>query len=445
MLFVFFLTISTIIILGLKPVSSGDKIVRFVIQYLVAIWLLLPFFLSFFVDVVKENLTVNTNDLLKSYILESVGIATSAMLYVFFQNVLPSPKKNSLLVSEPVNFGRVDKIFVFISFSLISISCIYSILDGSNYHDSNLVGSTSGIGGGFGLPLYEPLLIAILSAFVISIRCKSTESKLALFIILVYGGIKFLNGGRFAIIYPFIPLVFVMILQVGRLKTFMRMFFLTIIFMPVIATIVIGGAMMRDGDGLNFDFGDFSSVVNLLLIHFYLKFSGITNATFLSLHANTVSYGEAITSITGPLFAFIPRFFWQAKPISGSLDGTEEGLPYRIAAKVLGYPEWGNVALSPFTTSDWIYGWWGIGGTALMIAVNMFLASKLIDSGFKGRLFFAAIGFYMLGLPHLSGLWNSFAPGLGLFSNSLFMMIVMYICIEFFRLLGRGQRRDSRI
>ncbi len=84
MLFVFFLTISTIIILGLKPVSSGDKIVRFVIQYLVAIWLLLPFSLSFFVDVVKENLTVNTNDLLKSYILESVGIATSAMLYVFF-------------------------------------------------------------------------------------------------------------------------------------------------------------------------------------------------------------------------------------------------------------------------------------------------------------------------------------------------------------------------
>ncbi|MFM5080746.1 hypothetical protein ACEUBN_05275 [Aeromonas veronii] len=445
MLCVFFLTISTIVILGLKPVSNGDKIVRFVIQYLVAIWLLLPFILSFFVDVVKENLTVNTNDLLNSYTLESVGIAISVILYIFFQNALPPSRKNNLLVSEQVKFFGVDKLFLFISFFLIFISCIYSILDASNYHDANLVGSASGIGGSFGLPLYEPLLIAILSAFVISTRCKSTESKFALVLILVYGLIKFFNGGRFAIIYPFIPLVFVMILRAGRLKTFIKIFFLSIIFMPVIAVIVIGGAMVRDGDGLNFDFGDFSSVGKLLLIHFYLKFSGVTNATFLSLHANAVSNGEAITSIMGPLFSFIPRLFWPTKPISGSLDGTEGGLPYRIAAQILNYPEWGNVALSPFTTSDWIYGWWGVGGTALMIAINMFLASKLIESGFKGKLFFSAIGFYMLGLPHLSGLWNAFAPGLGLFSNSIFMMTVMYLCIAFIRLLGRGQKRESGI
>lgn len=443
MVAVIVLLIVTIVLLGTKPISVGDTIIRFVIQYIVAIWLLLPFVLSFFVDGVKDNIPVGQDDLLNSYLLESGGMMLTICFYLLFQQLYKlSTNCNRCLDvrAETVKFVGINKLGFIAAFVLISISCLYSIVNPSSYQDVNLVGSTSGIGGGFGLPLYEPLLISILSAFVVVNRCKTKASKVTLLLISLYAVIKLLQGGRFAIAYPLIPVLFEMILRSGRFSTAIKIVTLFIFFIPLVAVVVIGGALMRDGDSIDIDPSNLSSVGTLLLLHFYLKFSGVTNAAFLSLHANTVSSSEAITTIVGPLFSFVPRFIWPGKPISGSLDGTEDGLPYRIAAKLMNYPDWGNVALSPFTTSEWIYSWTGLLLTGLFIAVNMFFASRLVDAGFRGKLLLASIGFYMLGLPHLSAMWVSFAPGMGLFSNSVFMVFIVMLVVSVIRAFNRGRK-----
>lgn len=406
--------------LSTRPKSPGDLVIRFTLQYLLLVWLVIPFFLATNIDNVTKNVMFDYLAVEKSYEIELFGFFISTAIYLFFNKFITKTNRIKPVSHDAGRYtGKVNEFFLISSSILILISVAYSFVSPSSYEEINQISSTAGVGGKFGLPIIEPLLLAYIIGFLIfDSFSKKRYWVLAMVCLCLYSITKVIEGGRFALIYPLIPSFIVLILERGRLFATRRLLLIALVFSPFLAYAIIELAAIRVGSSFDFD-QDLSESFNLLIIHLYLKFSSVINSTALAELVQRPSFMQGITALAGVPLSVLPRFIWPGKPISGSIDGLETGLPYRIAADVLGYPDYGNVGLSPFITSNWMLGGIGFILTSVVFAVNLLLISRLLTKAARGQVLFAGIGLYLLGLPHFSAVWVDFSAGLSILFRSI--------------------------
>lgn len=411
----------TFLLLSTCPKTLGDLVVRFVLQYILLVWIIVPCFLATNVDIIGENIMFDALVVRGGYELELIGFFVSVVFYLIANRYFYVGEHFEFLSrGMGGDVGKISKLFLMVSAGLILTSVAYSFIFPSSYEEVNLISSTAGVGGKFGLPIIEPLLLSYIIGFLIFNSVpKDRFWFLAFASIFLYSVAKVMEGSRFALIYPFIPSFIYFILLRGRFFAIKIILLIVLLLSPLWTYVIISLAETRVSSSFNFFDQNFSELFDLLTIHVYLKFSSVINSMALSELAQEPSVMQGLSALVGVPLSVIPRFIWPGKPISGSIDGLEAGLPYRIAADVLGYPDYGNVGLSPFITSSWLLGDVGFVFAVVVFSLNLLLASYLMTRAAKGEIFFGGLGLYMLGMPHFSSCWVDFSAGLSILFRSI--------------------------
>lgn len=414
-------------VLARRPSSDGDLLVRTVLQYLLFFWLVLPFFLLRNLSILQENVPFEESRISSGYLLELCAFLFSAFIYLILHGFL-----GKIIINKDdrlqLNHSNLTHLFILVPcIFLIFLASFYSIFTGVTYESANLMGGTAGVGGSFGLPLLEPLLVSFVVAFLVSSKGYGFKwLAFAFFVILLYSIAKFLEGSRFSALLSVVVPIFILLFRRGRFYVFSRLLFFSLILSPFLIYGVNAVAEYRVGGSYSFSQIFSLDALELLLVHLYIKFSSVISSISLSELVDKPLFSEGLKTISGVPLSFIPRFFWPDKPISGSIDGLESGLPYRIAAEALGYPEWGNVGLSPFISADWFLGSFGVLLTLLVFSFNLIAVATLVNMAARGRFLFAGLAFYILGLPHFTGIWVDFSAGLSvLFRTVIFGLLIV--------------------
>src|SRR5439155_17899763 len=128
------------------------------------------------------------------------------------------------------------------------------------------------------------------------------------------------------------------------------------------------------------------------------KFDGISPAAHL-----LATYGVGVAGFRpyeGAVLAIVPRLIMPAKPVPGSADGTNRGIPQRIVAADMGYdPDVGNVPVAPASIGMWQKGWLGV---LLFVIINA-LQFRLINSFLLTRsLLVQTLAVLLVGIPAIS-------------------------------------------
>lgn len=409
---------------------SINNFIFFIVSWIFFTSLILPFSIITYSEDIGFSIPVNQVDLDISFIREVIVLLSSYLIYLAYFNFF----SRSIFVQKYI-FLDIDLINKFLGMScsvIVLFYGIFNIISPASYEDINTIGSTNVFGGSIALATIYPLLVSIVigtSTYIILKNGNSNIfllwfSNLALFITALSG---ILSGGRTAILYPALPYLFSYILRYGFFTLIKKYFFHIIALVPILGLFIIYVASARMGeDSIFFEIN--AQKLNLFFIHLYLKYSGVTNSTFLNQIVMPEEYGSVFTALSGVLLTFIPRFIYFDKPISGSLNGLETGLPYRIAANLLGYEDFGNVVLSPATLSYWLAGNLGVIINALTISVLLIMAHTLIRRGImSGSPVFIGLAFYLIGMPHFISFYVDFTQGLSIILRIVIIYIILIV------------------
>lgn len=409
---------------------SEKKLINFFVGWIFVTSIITPLLIILLSDDIAYNVPVEKSQFIIFSILELASLISSYFIYVYITRAWPKDNLSDKIYK--IKPDLMSRIIAHISSSIIFFYAIANIISPASYEDVNSIGSTAVFGGSIAIATIYPLLVAIVIGFttlMLLARSPSSSFEIRFFVIVLamtaVSGV--LSGGRMAFGYPFLPYLLSFILRHGVMAFVNKYIYFLIASVPIVGLFLIYSASYRVGGSAS-DIEDIAGVLGLFLTHIYLKFSGITNSVFLYLTANAVDYGSSLTALSGSFVTFIPRFLFESKPISGSLDGFESGLPYRIAADILGYDYYGNVALSPATLSYWLAGSWGVllnvfatAGVLILVRILIYKSIKLNSPIFIG------IAFYLIGMPHFISFYVDFTQSISLIIRGLAMYIVFSI------------------
>ncbi|MBC8089227.1 MAG: hypothetical protein H7Z40_18330 [Phycisphaerae bacterium] len=137
------------------------------------------------------------------------------------------------------------------------------------------------------------------------------------------------------------------------------------------------------------------SRVELIATEVNRKFDALTPG--LELLAMEPPGSAGLRPIFSAALSPIPRIIFPGKPVPTSRDGTQLGIPYRVAAKAFGDPELGQVMpVSASAIALWEFGWLG----PLVLVLANLLSLVLLNSVFLSKnVYVRAIGLSVVGLP----------------------------------------------
>jgi hypothetical protein len=117
----------------------------------------------------------------------------------------------------------------------------------------------------------------------------------------------------------------------------------------------------------------------LFVDHVTLKFETFTCGSVLLERRGVGVAG--VKPYIGALLSLVPRRIMPGKPLPGSVDGTNRGLPQRIVAIDFGYDEdSGNVQVSPASVAMWQFGFLGLIPLVLINTLNLRLLNSLLNT-----------------------------------------------------------------
>lgn len=412
--------------------STGDALVRVVLQCLIGCWLFLPMLLIDSSDEIADRLPVDIETVRNGYLAEAMLLLGVIIAYLgvteqWWRWLLPNTTSQGKtfdpdLAAEVMPATRGVRL-VWLSAVVVLVSVTISIVFPASYEELNSIGSEAGLGGKFGLPLITPVFVAYLFGyFVFQSRRYPIWGWMCFALVSAQSGVAALEGSRIAVFLPVVMAYFRRIVEGGRLRATRWLVQVSLVLFPLGAYLLIAMAETRVGAEFSPEMlSSMPEAMEMLAIHLFIKASSVVNASVLLESGPIVTASHAITAMGGALFFFVPRLLWKTKPISGSIDGTEHGQPYRIAAELLGYPEWGNVGLSPVLTSYWMMGIVGVVGAVAVIVASLVIVRRFLESSHRERMVLAGFAFYAIGVPHMTGLWLDFAAA----TSTLLRLVLM--------------------
>jgi rhamnosyltransferase len=429
-------------LLARRARSPGDALVRVVLQFILGFWLLLPMLLIDSVESIADRLPVDVDFVRDGYFLEAGLLLVVVCAYLAItERWGRAPEPIDEVIGTPAAAGAGalavrwepvpdrDGWIALVSAGVVLVSIVASILSPSTYEEINAIGSEAGVGGKFGLPLVEPLFAAYLFAYFVFHSRRSPRIAWACFALVTAKAVAgAAEGARIVVLLPLLMLYFRRVMESGRLAATRWLGLVSLGLFPAGAYLLVAMAEVRVGSEFTMEsFASMADTIEIVATHFFIKSSSVVSAAALLDMAPVVAAGEAATAMTGALVFFVPRFLWMTKPISGSIDGAETGLPYRIAADLLGYPDYGNVGLSPFLTSLWLAGIVGISLTAAILIANTVLVRRFLDAKGSERTVLAGVALYAIGVPHMTGLWIDFSAGTSVLLRLVFLGALVHL------------------
>lgn len=419
--------------------SYASNLIRFVVFWIILSSILVPLSILSLFPELASSVPVEIEDLFKAGIIEFVALASSYVIYsLIIKYFIKKPTNN---LGNSLKFNSINLILLSISAIVVAIHSAGNIFSPASYSEINEIGSSSGFGGSLALATLYPLFVSIIIASATYILLADPGRykyllKILISILMATALSGVLSGGRMSILYPFMPYLLSTVIKFGMLGAIRKYASALLISIPFFGIFLIFGATLRVGGSID-EIGNSLEFVGLFFTHLYLKFSGITNSTFLGTNANVEDYGSVLTALSGSLTTYIPRFLFESKAISGSLNGLESGLPYRIAAHILGYEDYGNVVLSPAILAYWLAGPWGSIANIITISVELILIYIFFTRGlqFKSPIYIG-IALYALGMPHFLAFYVDFTQGVSLVIR---VIVIYFSLILLTNLLKRQQ------
>lgn len=171
--------------------------------------------------------------------------------------------------------------------------------------------------------------------------------------------------------------------------------------------------------------------------HVNLKFDSISAGAVL-----IDSYGSGVAGMrpyTGALLAFVPRRLMPSKPVPGSVDGTNRGMPSRlVAAATLAFdPDTGNVGVSPAAIAMWQFGLFGLVPLVLLNVLQLRLINSLL---LPRSIVTRTLAMFLIGVPTFIGV---FSPADMLIMNLERVLAVYAAATLLLYLGGQFGRRPS--
>ena len=165
---------------------------------------------------------------------------------------------------------------------------------------------------------------------------------------------------------------------------------------------------------------------------------------------NSVYYGAYLCEFDGigaaginpyinSLYTLIPRFLYPDKPVPTSKDGTEYGIPSRVAASlILGDSSVFNVGVPPSLIALWHGGVWAyIFNIAFTIWLLMWL-NKLFNSGL---FFWQLIVFIFINIP-IMNVYITFDQFLRDIPRHFIIYFILCIIFRFYKTLPKNEILD---
>lgn len=170
--------------------------------------------------------------------------------------------------------------------------------------------------------------------------------------------------------------------------------------------------------------------------HIQLKFDIFSAGVLLIRHGEGVA---GFKPYEGALLSIVPRRIMPSKPVPGSIDGTNRGLPPRIVAVDIGYdPDIGNVGVSPGAIARWQFGWLGLVLLAVVTVLNLRLMNSLLTSP---SIPLRTLALYIMSIPTFGGIINS--PDFLIINAERMMAVYVLATIGVYLLsLGRRPRKS---
>lgn len=413
---------------------KSNNIINFLLLWIFSTSIFLPFLILFFND--DLFIPIEQGEFISSMILEILVLLFAYLCFILLKYFNKIPNCVDFSTERKSDF--LGTLVCSISAALIFIHSLGNILSPASYYEVNLIGSEQVFGGGIAfsplLPLFTSLVVGHSVYLLLQNSIKQRlllQYYISSLILFAISGV--LSGGRMAILYPFIPFFLTSILRNGVIVFIKNNLIKIIIAIPVFGFFIIFLAELRSIGVISHLDYDLNMLV-LFFTHLYIKFSGITNSSFLVSSTSPDQYGSVLFAITGALLSFIPRFLLSEKPISGSLTGDEFGLPYRIAANLLGYEEHGNVVLAPATLSYWLGGMPGVVLNSIFFAILFFAISKLISDGIRrGSPLLLGLAIYVIGIPHFIGFYSDFTQSLSIIVRVIFTYLLIVLISSIFK------------
>lgn len=419
---------------------EASNLIKFIITWILITSTLIPITILFLFPALQENVPINISELYKTALIELIVLITAYMIYT-----LANRSNKSINYKNPPKISKKKLIIPYIFSLIVTIHSIQNIISPAAYTEINEIGSSAVFGGSIALATLYPLFISVIIAttcYILLIDVKRNRLAFGiLYSTLIATTIsEILSGARIAILYPILPFLLSNILKIGVWHSLKKYILPALITLPLLGTFLILSASLRTG-GSTEDIEGGAEITGLFFTHIYLKFSGITNSSFLNSATTSEDYGSTLTALSGSLTTFIPRFLFQEKPISGSLNGLESGLPYRIAANILGYEDYGNVVLSPGLLSHWLGGTPGIIANIFTLSGALILIHILVKRGIKKRSpLHIGLAFYIIGMPHFISFYVDFTQGVSI----LIRGFIFFIFIEILALIIKpGKSRPN--
>ncbi len=412
-----------------------NHLIFFIVGWICFSSIILPFIIILFFENIAINVPVDRCELFFTFVREGMMLLASYFIYRVNVKFIIKDYSNYQYIIMP---DLISRLLAIICAIIILVYGVGNTIMPPSYVSVNSIDSNEVFGGDVAIATFYPLFVSIVIGSTTYLLLDQSSHKYALIwffnLSLVFTALSgTASGGRMAMLYPLLPYFFSYILKNGFFNFLKNYFFLIFLSIPFIAIFIIYIAKKRIDDSVEIFIANID-YFELFFTHLYIKFSGATNSTFLFLNSSPEEYGSTLTALSGSILTFIPRFFFE-KPISGSLNGYESGLPYRIAAKILGYEDYGNVVLSPATLSYWLAGVGGIVANILTFACSLILTHILIRKGLIMKSpVFIGVAFYLIGMPHLISFYVDFTQGVSVIIRG----VVMYSILLFIKKITKN-------